>query len=540
MLREKIEAYKKAARLEYSIAEFPGVIIPVFIALTLVRSVDPLRAVEAISAFLLLYLSGFLVNSLSDLKVDEKYKRYVAEGVRSLGRRNLIVLLVIHLALALLLTVHLSILLKSYIPLILYAIGVFFGIGYSVEPLHFKVKGILHPIALGTSAFFIPFLFLTYTISGMMPPLLLPLGVGFTLLHYGIALTNQAQDLIEDRDTGVLSPAVRWGLGRTLKSALLLFSIGFLILLFGLFFFIKELAIDPGAEIALFLLSALIVVLGYLVPLRGMGDLYRISMKSLSLEEKIAKVKKRLSYPRWQASGLYSLLFTLVIISSATRIFPPDTTFTHHPETPYFNDVSPSGGGIISAVLGEPYRDDNGTAIQPIALILNVTGDDRYFLLAISRCGGETFATLFMKVTGNAVTVNLPVERPQTADINITLLKQMRPVDYLFIPATKSLYISHPVLTQENSSVPTRATYRLELEVYNDREENLDKGSLIVKVLFSEDDFPAELKISINNNTLRQGEKWNLEFTHQGGRDSKVTARIELYYRNILVDQLDV
>jgi len=539
MFGEKLKAYTKAARLEYSIAEAPGVIIPVFIAVILIGKIEFLRTAEAIVAFLLLYLSGFLVNSLTDLEVDEKYKRYVAEGVKNLGRRTLIILLLSHLTVAFILIVHLSYQLESYYPLLMYAVGVFFGIGYSVEPFHFKVRGLLHPIALGTSAFFIPFLFLVYTTTGELPLLLLPIGAGFSLLHYGIALTNQAQDLIEDREAGMMSPAVRWGLGRTLKIALLLFSSGFVILLFGFYLLIGALHLDPGAELLLSLSTAVVLFVGYLVPLRGMADLYRISLRTTPLQEKLQRIKRRLSYPRWQASGLYSLLLSVILVALAVAVFPQEQSLfpTENPSLP--QEVVIKEVSIRSAVLGEAYKDPNGTYIQPIALTLDIEeGGKNYFILAISKSGGETFATAFERVEGEMMAVNLPVERPQISDINITLLKGMRPVAYYSVPATKTIYISSPQITVENLTIPSRTEYALSLEVYNDGDEPLEKGSLVVKALFVENSIPSELKIAINNATLNPYEGWNVTLVHQGSRDSTLSVNIELLYRGITVDEI--
>lgn len=541
MYREKLRAYTKAARLEYSIAEAPGVIIPVFIAVILIGRIELLRTAEAVTAFLLLYLSGFLVNSLTDLEVDEKYKSYVAEGVKSLGRGTLIVLLLVHLILALLLTIHLSYQLQSLLPLLFYAVGVFFGIGYSVEPLHFKVRGPLHPVALITSAFFIPFLFLVYTITGELPFLLLPMGIGFSLLHYGIALTNQAQDLIEDREAGMTTPAVRWGLGRTLRYALLLFGAGFVILLSGIHFLIGTLHLDPGAELFLTLTAVVLLLVGYIVPLRGMADLYRISLRSKPLMEKIRLIKRRLSYPRWQASGLYSLLLTVMLVALAGTVLPQEQPFQFSESPNIPQEVVYEEGAIRSAVLGEAYQDSNGTYLQPVVISLDIEADEAgYFILTVSRSGRETFSTLLSRVNSPEMAIEIPVERPGISDINITLLKGMRPVAYYSIPATKTVYISSPLLTVENLTLPSRAEYVLSLKVYNHGDEPLEKGALVVKALFMENSLPSELKISVNNATLQPRGSWDVSLVHQGSRGSSVTVDIELLYKGVRVDDISL
>ena len=71
--------------------------IPMVLAATALKDLLSIYVLEGILIFGLLYLSGFIINSLTDVEVDRRYKSYISDGVAVLGRRVVIGLLLAHL-----------------------------------------------------------------------------------------------------------------------------------------------------------------------------------------------------------------------------------------------------------------------------------------------------------------------------------------------------------------------------------------------------------------------------------------------------------
>ena len=124
---------------------------------------------EAVFVFMLLYFSGFIINSLVDRDMDKKYQTFkgnIADAVDLIGTRKIKIILAAQVGLAVLLGIHIGIVLQNIWVIVLVGLGVLFGLGYSVRPFHFKVKGIWHAIALASSAFFLPLMFIYIVVAG--------------------------------------------------------------------------------------------------------------------------------------------------------------------------------------------------------------------------------------------------------------------------------------------------------------------------------------------------------------------------------------
>jgi len=299
----RITAYLKACRVEYLPAEIIGVFIPFLLSGSFSLEMP---VIEAIIVFFLLYWCGFLINALEDVEVDKKYKRYVASAVEELGKDFLKIIILVHLTISFLLTFHISLQLSNIWIFIFVVISTFFGLFYSAKPFHFKVRGVLHS-TLAFSAMFAPFLFLYYVIAGFPPFPILLIIIALTVTHYGIALINQSQDYIEDKEAGLATPAVRWGLAETLILSLVLSVIGLAIS------FMSMIILFADREILAFI-SILILFIAYSFPLKGTWKLIKISIGKEELMEKISRIKKMLNYAAWQMAGVIGLFIISFII----------------------------------------------------------------------------------------------------------------------------------------------------------------------------------------------------------------------------------
>ena len=313
-----LSAYLKTSRSEYLLAEIPGLLAIFFIgASSLTRLLEPLIW-EGVAVFILLYFMGFIINAYNDQEIDKNYtifKNKIPDAVSLIGRGNIRALIVGQIIGAFLITAHISFVMGSWIPLALVAIGTFFGVGYSIPPFHFKVRGWLHAVSLTLSAFLVPALFLLFIVAGSITLAPAMIVIGFSILHYGIAFANQAIDYIEDKANGVNSPPVLWGMETSLKVALATITVGMAIEFTGLYYFI----VPSGASllgvsgVALVLLLIPVLLAGYYIPVSGLYRMYRATV-TRPIEEAVRYMKDICHYNQWQASGITGLMFAMAIL----------------------------------------------------------------------------------------------------------------------------------------------------------------------------------------------------------------------------------
>jgi 4-hydroxybenzoate polyprenyltransferase len=310
-----LSAYLRTSRVEYLMAEIPGLLTILFIgASSLERLVAP-TVIECLAVFILLYFMGFMINAYTDQEIDKRYtifKNRIPEAVSLIGQSRVRAIIAIQIALATVITAHISYTMGSWVPLALVAAGTFFGVGYSIPPLQFKVRGWMHAVSLTLSAFLIPATFIYFIISeGRVAQAPMIIILGFSILHYGIAFANQAIDYLEDKAGGVSSPPVLWGMTTSLKVALVTIAVGMVIEFFGVYLLLSVapsgLAFLPGLGAAqLFVLLVPIIVLGYYIPVSGMWKMYRASI-TRPIEQATQYMKEICHYNRWQASGIMGL-----------------------------------------------------------------------------------------------------------------------------------------------------------------------------------------------------------------------------------------
>ncbi len=316
--------YFNIARMEYLPAEAPAVFIPLLLtATTLMDFLNPLYY-EAILAFALLYFSGFIINSYTDVNVDKHYKIYVATSTQNFGPKLLKNLVFAQVSIAIILIFHISWVMSAYWLVPLCLLGIFMGLAYSVKPFEFKVKGFMHVISLMLSAFLVPFVFLYSTASSDFSWYIILLFIGFPIAHYGIALANQTGDFLEDKSEGLQSPAVKWGLNNTLKLAKIMTLIGIcfeFIALYGLIWFASWVApldtmltLPFSSKYLFMIIITFILGLAYSVPLRGLFSIHDISNLEIVIENRMKKIKTMMNYPIWQASAIWGLVVTSLII----------------------------------------------------------------------------------------------------------------------------------------------------------------------------------------------------------------------------------
>ncbi|HEX9708541.1 MAG TPA: UbiA family prenyltransferase [Candidatus Thermoplasmatota archaeon] len=325
-------AYGKICRLEYISGEAPAVFIPALLTLTSFESLLSLAVLEGVAVFAILYVTGFMVNALTDRELDLKYdsfKHEIGEATAQLGDRTVRGLLALHLAAAGALATHLAVMLQAPWLVLLVAAGAFLALAYSLDPFHLKVRGLAaHAFSLALPAFAIPFLFLYFVAARTIDAHAWMICGSFTLTHYGLTYVNQAYDFDEDMKEGVRTPPVRLGLDRALGASFAMVAVGLPLLTFS----VVSLALSrapflavagPAGAAAFAVGGSALLAAGYSVPLRGILRMRAITRASASEREAVPEFHRSIRYSSFHAAGISALavfalvLFAVTVSSSA-------------------------------------------------------------------------------------------------------------------------------------------------------------------------------------------------------------------------------
>jgi 4-hydroxybenzoate polyprenyltransferase len=223
-----LKRYATISRWEFLPATAVAILIGVFLGTNnwtyLFVPMHILVILEGLVVFFLLFNVGFMINCWADWKVDEIYKKKLAASVKGFGRDTVRNLVIVHVALALVITIHIS-LIMTWKPVLFFLVllGTFLGVAYSIEPFRFKSKGVFHSV-MAFPVFSAPGLFSYYLVNDMpfsdlYSQVFLVLVIGITVAHYGLVLLSQSEDYPDDKKMKIRTPAVAWGIRRTVNRA---------------------------------------------------------------------------------------------------------------------------------------------------------------------------------------------------------------------------------------------------------------------------------------------------------------------------------
>lgn len=310
--------------MEYLKGELPAVLIPPLLACVTLGDLMAVEVLLSIAVFGLLYVTGFLINAVTDREVDLKYgsfKQGIGQASVRMGNRRILLLVAAHVVAGLALTVELARRLGNpwLVPLV--ALGVFFGLAYSAPPFSLKTRGVAaHALSLALSAFTVPFLFLYVVARGTIDlPGLLVVGA-FSVVGYSLEYANQAYDFTEDLESGLATPVVRLGLVRSLKLSVVAFTVSLPVLAFSLAYLALNrpavsLTLGEAGRPVIVAGAVLAVLAGYAISLRGLARILRAAREDASDSKALVeRVRKECNYSLWQSSGVTGLFaFALVV-----------------------------------------------------------------------------------------------------------------------------------------------------------------------------------------------------------------------------------
>jgi 4-hydroxybenzoate polyprenyltransferase len=317
-IRDAFKLYITVSRWEFLPAVLIGIIIGIFIGADSINYLLSFKIIfillEGIAIFILLFNVGFMVNCWADWKVDELYKTKLYHAVIEMGRNKLGILVILHILVSIILAYHVTLQTERIEISFLVWIGIFLGVGYSIEPFRFKKRGLLHSL-IALPIFFIPGIYSyllvnTSSIVDLYTILFILAAIGITIGHYALILVSQAEDTPADKKMGLLTPAVKWGIQKTLHISYLSNLIGSIIITTSLFLLLLL------VNYWLLFLVPIIIIGRYL----SMKEVYLLDKESslfLSEEELLIKLREKMMvYPLWHAYGLSG-----ITISSLSILF---------------------------------------------------------------------------------------------------------------------------------------------------------------------------------------------------------------------------
>jgi len=318
-----ITRYATISRWEFLPATGVAILIGVFLGTnSWTYLLDPwhlLVVIEGLIVFFLLFNTGFMINCWADWEVDEIYKKKLSETVKGFGRDTVRNMVIFHTALAIIITIHIS-MIMTWRPVLMFLVllGTFLGVAYSIEPFRFKSKGVFHSV-MAFPVFAAPGLFSYYLVTdqpiGNFNSLVfLLLVIGVTAAHYALVLLSQSEDYPDDKAMNIRTPAVAWGIKRTVNRAFRLNMWGSTanIMAFVLFFYLSNPS-RPYLLVLLPLLCSMVFLTTYKV-----YKLDNAVCEAISDKEALKIIRKVMKdYPKFHAIPLGGVMLCSLILMLA-------------------------------------------------------------------------------------------------------------------------------------------------------------------------------------------------------------------------------
>ena len=210
--------------------EFMAAEIPIFAIAALLAVPAPgfglALALPLAVLFLLLFHVGDMANCLADRDLDAVYKTHLSEAVRGLGVGGVQIQIAVSAAAALGLAAYLARARGELEIVGLVAVGLALGTQYSLRPLWLKSRGLYQIATLWLVIFVGPMLLVASVVGRALPPTTIALFAAYGALQQGIILVNTAEDLPEDRDSGIRTSAIALGLRGALRLSATMVGLG--------------------------------------------------------------------------------------------------------------------------------------------------------------------------------------------------------------------------------------------------------------------------------------------------------------------------
>jgi 4-hydroxybenzoate polyprenyltransferase len=284
------------SRAKLQLASFPHATLGIILGISGLTNLISLSIVTYILLVFTLITFACNINCLCDMDVDGRHKKYMSNAAKSIGSKNIKIIL----GLELILVFYLMYLIRQHtITLTISLLGLFLAITYSAKPFRIKSRGILSPFPVLIGLYTLTVLGGWFLVNNTFPFHLILFLTGYALMNEGITLVNTCEDFSEDEKEGIRTWAHIFGLKKTLIIAIIFTSLGLLTLIS---IFIKTITIS--------FLTLVLGLISIFTILSTTKQIYNIS-KSNNLERSAKKYAPKMG--KWFMMTRYPLF--LVVLS---------------------------------------------------------------------------------------------------------------------------------------------------------------------------------------------------------------------------------
>jgi len=308
-LLEGLKSFLVISRAKIQLGTPPHPLLGLILGATTLSQFLSSISLVYIFLYFLLIIFACNINCLYDVKIDEKYKEYMSNAVKTLGKSRVKAFLLVEAIAIFILISYLFY--QGYIVTPLLSLsGLIFGYVYSAKPVRVKGRGIFSPFPVLIGLYTLPILGGWFIFQNILTWYIIVFCIGYALLNEGITLVNTCEDYKEDIEEGIKTWAHIFNMRMTMRMAFLFTTVGGLLAIIGVI--LKP--IQAGWNLYSTYSSVLFIILGVLntvVILRIGGKIYRAgNRENLAMSCKSAAK----NMPKWFISSRYPLLIMAILV----------------------------------------------------------------------------------------------------------------------------------------------------------------------------------------------------------------------------------
>lgn len=295
-------------RKEFFVAELPIFLIPLLLNINAWSDFARPTLYMGLLAIILLFNIGDMINCYADYELDSICKSHLSNAVYELGKRNVLLQILLSGILAIALTIGVGIATQQYYLIYLTIAGAFIGLQYSIRPFKFKSRGILQLLCLWGIIFFGPMLYTAIITNGFPHWTQLFVFISYGMHQMGIIMLNTAEDYTEDVANGLNTIIVKLGFHKAMN-----FAFG-LVIVFGICLHIAAAMLFYYNQAPVYLyVSLLVFTAGWLKIVQEYKQIIH-KINKQNEEDAIKEIKKNgMKVPHWLKISAYCYLAFIAV-----------------------------------------------------------------------------------------------------------------------------------------------------------------------------------------------------------------------------------
>lgn len=215
-LRDVIRGWWITSRMEF----LPDAFVHIGLPLLLVLHHEPWSSKLLLLSFwggvvwFMGHWVGSSINCLADYpldRLDTQHKARLAKAIDEAGMRSILLVNLAETLLAIVVSVWLAIQLNKPLLIIFWFTGLIIATLYSFEPVHFKRRNWLNPIALDLIVYAMPLFFIYHVLSPVWNGFDVAVLIIYCFQMVPMFLVDEVSDHDEDKALGIYNPCVTYG-----------------------------------------------------------------------------------------------------------------------------------------------------------------------------------------------------------------------------------------------------------------------------------------------------------------------------------------